>query len=92
MCTKFHGHSVTLAKVRVGVNITPPPGETSPPPDPGGNRVKEVCHDVKKEPLFTQLNNENLQEPSAVGGNEARLDVSASGFWVKGQRVFCKGL
>ena len=51
--------------------------------------LKEVCHDVKKEPMLMELNHENLHEPTAVRGNEARLDVSASGFWVRGQRVFC---
>ena len=51
--------------------------------------LKEVCHDVKKEPMLMAVNNENLREPTAIRGNEARLDVSASGFWVKGQRVFC---
>ena len=50
--------------------------------------LKEVCHDVKKEPLLIELGNERMQERTAATGRESRLDISASGFWVKGQRAF----
>ena len=51
--------------------------------------LDEVCTDVRKEPMLLELNGETLHEPSANTKKEARLDVSACGFWVIGQRVFC---
>ena len=39
--------------------------------------------------MLLEVHNERLQEPTAARGREVRLDVSASGFWVRGQRVFC---
>ena len=51
--------------------------------------LDEVCTDVRKEPMLLELNGETLHERSANTKKEARLDVSARGFWVTGQRVFC---
>ena len=49
----------------------------------------EVCPDVRQEPPLISLDSENFSERTAVKGDEARLDISALGFWVTGQRVFC---
>ena len=50
--------------------------------------MKEVCHDVQIEPpLQTLVGVENLPK-SSVKSDEARLDVSARGFWVTGQKAF----
>ena len=54
-----------------------------------GQFLSEVCHDVRIEPPLTEITTEQFTEKSAVTTNEARLDVSARGFWVPGQRVFC---
>ena len=51
--------------------------------------LDEICTDVRKEPMLLELNGETLHERSANTKKEARLDVSACGFWVTGQRVFC---
>ena len=48
----------------------------------------EVCKDVSVEPLLTPLSGENIEIRSANTGDEARLDTSATDFWVKGQKVF----
>ena len=48
-------------------------------------QLKEICHDVKIEPQLQQITGE------VISGNisaEARSDVSARGFWVKGQTAF----
>jgi hypothetical protein len=49
--------------------------------------LKEVCRDVRVEPSLLELNGEELNR-QANRTREARLDVSASGFWIPGQRVF----
>ena len=50
--------------------------------------MKEVCHDVQIEPPLQRLVGvENLPK-SSVKSDEARLDVSARGFWVTGQKAF----
>lgn len=53
-----------------------------------GMLLEEVCRDVRKEPLLLALNGEHLQQRSAIKSAEARLDISATGFWTPGQRVF----
>jgi len=50
--------------------------------------ITEVCKDVKVEPPLHPLTGENLQEKTANKSMEARLDISARGFWVAGQRAF----
>ena len=48
-------------------------------------QLQEVCHDVKIEPQLEQITGE------VINGNisaEARSDISARGFWVKGQIAF----
>ena len=53
-----------------------------------GKLMDEVCIDVRKEPMLLQLNGEPLYHQSANRRPEARLDISANGFWTPGQRVF----
>ena len=50
--------------------------------------LDEVCHDVKIEPPLIPLIRERLQLGTANRSPEARLDVSARGFWNRGQRAF----
>ena len=49
--------------------------------------IDEVCHDVKIEPDLESLTGEQLNK-GAVETDGARSDVSARGFWVRGQRAF----
>jgi len=43
--------------------------------------LSEVCHDVAIEPVLQRLTRENLHYATANVEDEARLDVSAWGFW-----------
>ena len=52
-----------------------------------GNLLGEVCKDVAVEPSLTSVTGEYLPA-SCVSGDDARLDVSARGFWQRGQRAF----
>ena len=52
-----------------------------------GNLLSEVCNDVAIEPHLTPVTSENLPRSSNTG-DDARLDVSARGFWQRGQRAF----
>ena len=49
--------------------------------------LKEVCHDVRVEPILQQLTGETFNNLVNVT-NEARLDISARGFWVTSQMAF----
>ena len=51
------------------------------------NMLNEVCEDVRIEPPLIELENEALNH-QASRSNEARLDVSAIGFWTAGQKAF----
>ena len=48
--------------------------------------LEEVCKDVEIERMLTTLTGEVYK--TANHHPEARLDVSANGFWIKGQRTF----
>ena len=48
--------------------------------------LKDVCHDVEIEPHLHPLTEVLIS--SANSSDEARLDVSARGFWQRGQRAF----
>ena len=50
--------------------------------------LKEICSDVRSEPPLQPLNGEILSYASAITTNEARSDVSARGFWIRGQTAF----
>ena len=47
-----------------------------------------VCNDVKIEPSLTPLTGESFTHRTANTEDGARTDVSARGFWVRGQKAF----
>ena len=47
--------------------------------------LEEVTSDVKLEPALQLLSGEQIKGNRA---EEARSDISARGFWIKGQREF----
>ena len=49
--------------------------------------LQDVCHDVEVEP-HTQTLTGQISSSSTNSSDEARLDVSARGFWQRGQRAF----
>jgi len=51
--------------------------------------LSEICTNVVIEPTLTQLTGETFSYATANTSNEARADVSARGFWIKGQTAFC---
>ena len=50
--------------------------------------LNEVCKDVSVEPTLLKMNGERLSNKTSKVNDEVRLDVSATGFWIKGQRAF----
>ena len=50
--------------------------------------LKEACHDVATEPLLLPLQEEQLIYQTANTSRDARVDISARGFWTRGQRAF----
>jgi hypothetical protein len=52
-----------------------------------GDLLNDVCYDVQVEPQLETITGEVLP-CSANLADEARLDVSARGFWQRGQRAF----
>lgn len=48
----------------------------------------EVCRDVRIEPALIPTGERNFSLRSTNTADDARQDVSASGFWVRGQRAF----
>ena len=50
--------------------------------------LKETCKDVRVEPTLQQLTGENFNSRSAIITEEARLHISARGFWNAGQTAF----
>ncbi|KAG0718112.1 hypothetical protein GWK47_053125 [Chionoecetes opilio] len=56
--------------------------------DVTASMLREVCRDVSTEPTLLPLDGEQLQYKTANIANEARVDVSARGFWTRGQRAF----
>jgi len=50
--------------------------------------LTQVCHDVKLEPALQPLTGEIFAQKSATTDDEARVDISARGFWVRGQVAF----
>ena len=49
--------------------------------------LRKVCHDVKIEPSLEELSGEVLSKSSNIS-TEARLDISARGFWETHQKAF----
>ena len=56
--------------------------------DVTGKLMEEVCRDVRTEPTLLELNGKRFNQATANRRPEARLDLSANGFWTPGQRVF----
>lgn len=50
--------------------------------------LDEVCRDVQTEPSLQPLTGEHFDRRTANQSDEARLDISARGFWQTGQRAF----
>ena len=51
--------------------------------------LKYVYNDVSIEPMLIPLTGERFKYQTANKAQDARLDVCARGFWVRGQRAFC---
>ena len=52
------------------------------------NILREVCNDVEVEAKLIPLTHEQLQYRSGITGDEARIDIRARSFWVRGQKAF----
>ena len=50
--------------------------------------MREVCNDVEVEAKLIPLTGEQLQYRLAITGDEARIDIRARSFWVRGQEAF----
>ena len=50
--------------------------------------LSEVCNDVAVEPMLTPLTGENLKYRTANREDNARLDVSARGVWMRGSKAY----
>ena len=50
--------------------------------------MKKVCSDVTKEPLLQPLQGERFNYKTANVEQETRADISARGFWSRGQKSF----
>ena len=50
--------------------------------------LSEVCKGVENEPVLQPLTGESLKYQTAKTENNARMDVSALGFWCRDQRAF----
>ena len=50
--------------------------------------LREVCRDVTVEPQLLPLEGERLTYRTSNAANDARVDVSARGFWTRGQRAY----
>ena len=52
-----------------------------------GNMLREACRNVEVEPLLQPLTGEKLRYQTSIKDN-ARLDLSALGFWKCGEKAF----
>ena len=52
------------------------------------NMLTEVCKDVCKEPSLVPLTGETFNKKTTITDDEARVDVSARGFWTRGNKAF----
>ena len=50
--------------------------------------LREVCHDVRVEPPLLPANGHTFEHSTANTADDAKLDVSARGFWRRGQQAF----
>ena len=56
--------------------------------DVTGKFLKEVCADVEIEPPLIRLTGEQMRHKTAKKQDDARPDISARDFWIKGQKTF----
>ena len=52
------------------------------------NMLRDICHDVTTEPSLLTFDGEHMRHRTANTANEARVDISARGFWSRGERAF----
>ena len=52
------------------------------------NLLTEVCKDIHVKPQLQLLNGERSSEKTANKSDQARVDISARGFWLTGQAAF----
>ena len=52
------------------------------------NLLTEVCKDVCVKPQLQSLSGETFSEKTENKSNQARIDISAHGFWLTGQVAF----
>ena len=52
------------------------------------NLIDQVCHDSRVEPLLQTLTGETFDSKSTNARDEARLEISARGFWTKCRIAF----
>ena len=50
--------------------------------------LKEVCVEVTSEPMLLRIEGEQIEYATANRSPEARVDLSARGFWTRGQRAY----
>ena len=50
--------------------------------------LREICHDVKTEPMLIPLTGEKFRYKTASTSNDARVDISAHGFWTRGEKAY----
>ena len=50
--------------------------------------LSEICRDVRLEPTLIPTTERNFTLQTTNTTDDARLDVSARGFWIRGQRAF----
>ena len=53
-----------------------------------GNMLREACRNVEVEPLLQPLTGEKLRYQTSIKEDNARLDLSALGFWRCGEKAF----
>ena len=53
-----------------------------------GNTLREACRNVEVEPLLQPLTGEKLKYQTSIKEDNARLDLSALGFWRRGEKAF----
>ena len=51
--------------------------------------LNEVCSQVSVEPTLTPLTGEEFRQASVIKTENARADICARSFWIKGQTAYC---
>ena len=50
--------------------------------------LSEVCRDVEVEPTLLPLTGEHMDYRTAIETDEARVEIRARRFWIRGQQAF----